>query len=153
MSNPYTPPEADLTHGAEAPRRPALVWVLTIWYWLAAVGSFVTLPLFLSGTIPIPEPQRTFIQDSSALYTVQTLGSGALCLAFATALFRLRAAALALFIAVLLFGLASTAIAVTDDQWFAAMGSMGLASTAISWVIQLAILAYVLRLKKRGVLR
>lgn len=152
--NPYAPPQAALAdRGDEREGRPFLVWAITV---VSAFGilfeSVSTIGLLIGHPIGGDEP------DPTAFFTtgehLAALSIDGLSASAVVALFRLKRSAWQLFLA----AFAATAALVLLECLFrpeyrALFHDGTLIAVAAGWVINLAILAYVWRLRVRGALR
>ena len=153
MTNPYDPPSAVLSDDQTENRRPAWVWVISIFYGLSAISSLVTTPLMLSGVLPVPEPEASQLAAVGPAQWVFSLGGGALLLAFSITFFRLRAVSVRLLAGVLGLSVVSSAwqLAVADLT-SSAFGELAILTTLFGFGLLVCIYLYARRLRSRGVL-
>jgi hypothetical protein len=151
--NPYAPPTSPVDTGEVGPpRRPFLVWVIAAIDVLGSVWTLYIVYLAASGRLPLPAEVRAYYDSLGAFdYTLTGLTAALNCVG-GIQLFRLRTSALRLLAAA--FG-----VSILSLLYQAVTGALPalLATSAVgvmfSLGLALAILAYVYRLKKRGVLR
>ena len=133
-------------------RRPAGVWVISLFYVLSAVWTIVGLVLVLGGTFPLPEAQKAYYASLSPVDYGFSLVLCLLTLAGAVMLFLLKRQAYALLLAAFVLGLGQIVYQIVAKNWLAAIGGPGLIGAFIGWGIGLAILLYARRLVGRGTL-
>ena len=152
-ANPYATPAAPVDTGdAGPPRRPFLVWVIAAIYVVGGVWTVFIVYMIASGTYPMP-PHVSEYYDR--LGTVDHLITGILAsLNFGggVQLFRLRASALRLLAIALGVSVLQLLYQTATGALSVLFHSSGI-SIFFSVAIAILILAYVYRLKKRGVLR
>ena len=152
MTNPYDTPQAEVV--MPAPQgRPALVWVIFLYFCFSVLGGAVSVYFASQGSLPMPAPQREYF---ASLGVFDWLLSGlGLCLSLAAAiqLFRLKKSALVLWSALLVYGLLSLVYQLTLTSWWHAVGIPGLTGYCIGLAVQAAIVGYSVRLRSRGVLK
>lgn len=135
--------------------RPALVWVISIFYCFGAAFSLFSLaliPFMLSGAIPINDTQRTYFESQSfvdyGLTAVITLCN----LTGAILLFMLRRQAIYFFATAFLSALCFTGYQIVAKNWFGAVGGAGMVGAFFGWGINLAIIGYVWSLVRKDIL-
>jgi hypothetical protein len=136
-----------------AVKRPALVWVISIFYILSAGWVVLSFALIHSGAIPLNEAQQEYFRSQTILDYGSTVVIGALNLVGAILLFLLKKPAFHLFATAFGVGLAFTAYQIVAKNWLGAIGGPGLVGAVIGWGISIAIIVYAKRLISRGVLR
>jgi len=133
-------------------RRPAGVWVISLFYWISAVWTVVGLVLVLSGRVPLPEAQKAYYASLSPLDYGFSLLQCVLTLAGAVMLFLLKRRAYGLLVAAFVLGLAQVAYQIVAKHWLSAIGGPGLIGALFGWGVGLAIILYARRLVARGIL-
>ena len=134
-------------------KRPALVWVIFILYLLSAGWVILSFALIHSGAIPLNEAQQEYFGSQAILDYGAILVCGALNLAGAIFLFRLKKPAFHLFATAFGLGLAVTGYHIVAKNWLGAVGVPALVGAVTSWGISIAIIVYSKRLISKGVLR
>jgi hypothetical protein len=136
-----------------AVNRPALVWVISIFYFLSAGWVILSFALIHSGTIPLNEAQKEYFRSQTILDYGSTLVIGVSNLVGAVLLLALKKPAFHLFATAFGVGLALTVYQIFAKNWLGAIGGPGLVGAVIGWGISIAIISYSKRLISRGVLR
>ncbi len=134
-------------------RRPALVWVISIFYFLSAGWVLLSFSLIYSGAIPLNEAQKAYFQSQTVFDHGSTIVIGASNLVGAILLFLLRKQAFHFFVAAFSVGLALTLYQIVAKNWLGAIGGPGLVGAVISWAISVAIIIYSKRLTARKILK
>jgi hypothetical protein len=153
--SPYAPPQATLADPAQGPPgRPVMVWVICVFLGFGIVfGATSTIALLAGRPIGGQEAAlaTAHLKPMDPIFSLLMSGLSGLAV---VALFRLKGSALPLFLAALGLGAASLLLnGLLRPEYRAVLDRAGLASLIIGWGINLAILAYVWRLRTRGVLR
>jgi len=153
--NPYAAPRSAVSDVTpERQGRPVLVWIITIFMALGVVGGVLSTVALLVGS-PIGGPEvAEQLKYLGPLDHIGTLIIAALSAFAYVELFRLKRRALPLIAAT--FGL--NAVVVLANLAFrpayrAILDQGGLITIVVSWVITLAIIGYVWRLRAKGVLK
>jgi hypothetical protein len=157
-NNPYAAPRASVNDVVpEERKRPFLVWVITIFMAFGIVGGIATsLATLLGSPLGGPEAAEQLRRMGlGQLDQIWTLAVMAISAVGYVDLFRLKRRALPILIAVFLAGvlyfviklLVSPAYRIVFDQ------PPMLWSMAGAWAINLAVIGYVWRLHRKGVLR
>jgi hypothetical protein len=153
MTEPVAPPVV-------APRRPALVWVIFLFYVISASWGLALQCLLFLGLYTLPPEQQAIVGSMSAASRLLAVGLGILNLAAATSLWLLRPVAFPLFSIVLVIGLGSTVKHLLPGGVYNGMFAQGplmavvtVFSVSVGALISLGIWWYVLRLRRRGLLR
>jgi hypothetical protein len=134
-------------------KRPALVWVISIFYFLSAGWTTLSLALVLSGGIPLTSAQQQYFSSLTAFDHASTLVVGISNLAGAVLLLLLRRPAYRFFAGAFALGLLLTLRQVLAGNWLGAIGGAGLIGAAIGLAISVAVILYARGLVKQGVLR
>ena len=134
-------------------KRPALVWVISIFYFLSAGWTTLSLALVLSGGIPLSPAQQQYVSSLTAFDHASTLVIGSSNLAGAVLLLLLRRHAYLFFAGALGLGIPLTLYQILTRNWLGAAGGAGLIGAAIGWAISMAVILYARGLVKKGVLR
>ena len=151
--DPYATPQAPVASPAhEARRRPVWVWVISLYYALSGFSTVVTLPLTFSAPLGVDDTQRAYFESLGPLDFVATVVGSLLAMAFAWSFFRLRARAVPLLIVLEAYTAAFTARAALTSGWIEVVGTLGIATMTVGFLLWLAVLFYALALRRRGVL-
>ena len=134
-------------------KRPALVWVISIFYFVSAGWTILSLALIYSGVIPLKEAQKTYFDSQTLCDHGSTLVVVVTNLAAAVLLFLLKKPAFHLFATAFFIGLMLTVYQVIVKNWLGVIGGPGLVGAIIGWGINMAIIIYSRRLISRGVLK
>ena len=132
--------------------RPLMVWLITIYYGLAALLTGLAFLSIRTGQVPFSDAQATYFQRLGSAEWMQTALSVILSLIFAVQLFRLRASAVSFLAAAFALNVAATIWQGVSTNWVEVAGTSGLVGTAIGWAVMIAILGYCQRLRARGLL-
>jgi hypothetical protein len=141
------------TRNAASRKRPTWVWVISIFYIVSFLYTWLALYLALTGAIPLDASQSTYYESLTrgdwGLTVFTSLGS----LGGAVLLFLLRKQALYLFAGSFALSLLS-AIRTVPKGWPAVTGTPGAAvGMFIGWGILLVVCLYTAKLAKAGILR
>ena len=152
--NPYAPPRAPVADTGEGKHgRPVMVWVISLFLGFGVVfGSIGSIALLAGHPIGGEEAARA-MAHMTALDHFFALFMSAISAWALVALFRLKRSALPVFLVAFGLGMASVLLnSLFRPEYRALFDGPGLYSLAAGWLINLAILAYVWRLRVRGVL-
>ena len=153
MTNPYTPPDADLESARTKRKRPGWVWAICLLYGFSAISSMILTPLMMSGAIPVPPEQTEALSRFGPARWAFSIFAALLLMAFVVQLFRLRASAFLLCATVFAISIGSTVVsALLGTLPASRMSTVGIASQAFSLGLLLAVLLYTHHLRKKGVL-
>jgi hypothetical protein len=133
-------------------RRPALVWVISIFYAFSVVSTIASYAIVFSAGFPVTAEQKQYFSSLTPIDHGLTALVLLVNLTGAVMLFLLKKQAPALFTLAFAIGLATVGYQCATRNWFGAVGIAGLIGAVIGWCINLAIITYALLLKKRGVL-
>jgi hypothetical protein len=166
MANDKVVPAQATEPESEPPerRRTVLVWLIFVWTCFSVLSVIISIVVISLGLQPggaqAPQLKVTPAQQ------VVSLGTAVVFFAGGLALFNLRARAVKLALIALLIsvvgGLYNTlslrfedlpAPAGLEQTWGAGIRGLTIGSLALGWAIQGAVLAYALRLRRRGMLR
>ncbi len=136
-----------------AVKRPALVWVISIFYFISAGWVILSFALIYTGSILLNEAQKEYFQSQTIFDHGSTLLIGVSNLAGAVLLLALKRPAFSLFAAAFGVGLALTLYQIVAKNWLGVLGGPGLVGAVIGWAISLSIIFYTRRLIGRGILR
>ncbi len=134
-------------------KRPKLIWVITIFYFVSAGWTLLSFALIYSGVIPLNEAQADYFKSQTILDILFTIVIGLLNLLGAFFLFLLRRTAYYLFLSAFAFGLLMTIYHIIFKNWLAAIGCPGLIGAIIGWGISIAIIIYARKLTKAEILK
>ena len=133
-------------------KRPVLVWVITIFFFVSAIWTLLGFYLLVSGTASLTPAQKSYLESLTAIDYTFTLLLGLTNLIGAIALFLLRKAALYFFVGALaLNGFMSVWHAISKG-WLEALGGAGALGALFGLGIAVAVCLYVWKLAKSGVL-
>jgi hypothetical protein len=145
---------------AEAPapraKRPVLVWVLSILFFIFtpfALLSLVMTLLMASGGIPVPEAQRPLIQSQSYFDYGVTIFNDVMIPIWAVLFFLLKRQSLYLYLGMFVLSVIAVIYGIIAEDMVAKLGVIGLVFLAICWVLNLALLYYNWHLFRKGILR
>lgn len=133
--------------------RPALVWVISIFYFVSAGWVLLSFFLIYSGSIPLNEAQKVYFESQTFFDHGSTILIGVSNLTGAVFLFLLRKPAFHFFAAAFSVGLALTLYQIFMKNWLGVVGGPGLVGAVIGWGISVAIILYAKRLISRGILK
>ena len=134
-------------------KRPAFVWVISIFYFISTGWTLLSFSLILSGAFPLNEAQREYFQAQTVFDYGSTTLIGLGNLTGAVLLLSLKRYAFHLFASAFGLGLILTGYQIVAKNWLGAIGGPGLVGAAIGWAISIAIILYSRSLIKSGVLR
>ena len=132
--------------------RPVLVWLISAFFFLSAIWTFLSFYLILSGAIPLEPAQKAYFDRLTPIDYVLTIGIGLLNLAGAITLFLLRKIARYLFLSSLGLSLVVMLWHLTTKGWAEAAGGATSVGALIGYVLLVAVCMYAWRLSKKGVL-
>jgi hypothetical protein len=153
--NPYAAPRAAVSDVTpERQGRPVLVWVITIFMAIGVVGVVVSTVALLLGS-PIGGPEAAEATKAlGPLDHLWTLITTAVSVFAYVDLFRLKRRALPLLLALFVLGIATVAANLGLRPAYRAMfEETGYWPLLVGWVINLAVIGYVWRLRAKGVLK
>jgi hypothetical protein len=156
QNDPYAPPTApvaEIEDPLATPRRPKWVWVIAVLYVFGGLWSLFITTMMHSGAIRTPPEARAYYDSLSTLDYTLTFLTTALNVIGGILLFRLRAKALAFLAAAVV----SSLLTLLYQSFTGALGRMlsgpGGYGLFVGISVALAVIAYVHRLKVKGVLR
>jgi len=133
-------------------RRPALVWVIALFYAVGLFSTIASYAIVFSPSFPANAAQKqyfsslTLIDHALTFLVVMTNAAGAVML------FQLKKLAPVLFASAFAVAVVTVIYQCLVKNWLAAVGVAGLVGAAFSWAVNIAIITYTFVLKKRGVL-
>lgn len=133
-------------------KRPKLVWVITIFYFISAGWTLVSFALINSGVIPLNEAQTAYFKSQTILDILFTIVIGVLNFLGAIFLFLLRRSAFYLFLSAFVFGMLMTVYHIFFKNWLAAIAGPGLIGAIIGWGIAIATILYARKLIRAEIL-
>lgn len=134
------------------PKRPKLVWVISIFYLLSAIFVIILLFYMINGKITVTEELRPKIERLSTRHHVSMTVFAFIDILGAIFLFLLRRVAFKLFVAGLSLGIIMWIIDLGSHTWGKTIGWSDLIYVFIGWTVSGLICFYVWKLQKRGVL-
>jgi hypothetical protein len=151
--NPYGPPRAPVADPPGTRHRPFWVWVICVFSALGVVASIFTSYLMFSGKIPATGAAERFFASLGASELVSMSVDIGLQAALAVTLFRLQRVAFPVAVGGFLFGLLSTGLNLLNPDYAAMVQESGYTGMVVGWLVNVAILVYIHRLRESGVLR
>jgi len=155
--NPYAPPKADVGSGTpEEPvpgRRPALVWVIGLYYIIASVFGAISMYLLWSGNLPLSGAQAEYYHKLNVFDHAISVVSAVCSFGGAVSLLLLKRVAPVFFTANAGLGLGLIAWHIATKGYAAAIGGAGLVGAAIGAGIVIAMCVYSWELRKNGTLK
>lgn len=133
-------------------RRPKLVWVITIFYFISVGWTLFSFASIYSGFIPVDEAQAVYFKSQTIIDILFTIVIGLLNILGAIFLFLLRRSAFYLFLSAFAFGLIMTAYHIIFKNWLAAIAGPGLIGAIIGWGIAIATILYARKLIRAEIL-
>lgn len=133
-------------------KRPAIVWGISILYFLSAVWVLSSSLLLYSGKIRLSGDQKAYFSSLTFFDYATSVLLMTLNLSAAVLLFRLRKRALFFFLAAFGLELATTIYHVAAKKWVGAVGGPGVLGTLLGSTMSVAILIYVRRLSAQKIL-
>lgn len=134
-------------------RRPAWVWIISIFYFLSIAWALLALSLVVFGRLPLNPAQQAYFSRLGTLDWIVSLAIVGCNLGGAVALLMLRKQAPYLFLVGLVISLAQIAWQVQSKSLLALAGGSGLIGLIASPLIALAVIAYGFHLRNRRILR
>jgi hypothetical protein len=145
----------DLAEAPTTPKRPMLVWVVSIYYFLSGtIGSIslALIPFMSSGRLPVTEAQQHYFESMGYLdYSasiIMLLGQ----LIGGVLLFMLKRSAFYVLMSIFALSLLRWGYALIVKNWISAAGGIPVATT-VGWALMIAMILYVRHLFQKGVLR
>jgi len=132
--------------------RPALVWVIFVWYVLSAGYTLLSFALIFAGRVPLTAEASRYLGSLSPLDYTVTILALLLNVGGAVALLLLRGAAAYLFTAALLLNIASVALHALTKGLVAALGAGGPIGLLLGYGIAVLVCVYAWRLYARSTL-
>jgi hypothetical protein len=154
-SNPYAPPDASVDDVAilRSGGRPVWVWLITIVFGIGTAWSIVWMLLVLTNAIPMYAEGGFTWNRLSVGDVVIPLINSSLSLCGLILLFQMRARATAFLTASLVMSVAGAAYSFATKNMVAALGTPGIATMAISYVVWGGVVWYAYHLRSAGRLR
>ena len=140
------------TDQGEAKKRPAWVWIISIFFFLSAVWSLLALYLVYSGILPVSPEQTAYFKSLTPIDYSLTVLLLLTNLGGAVALFLLRSSALYFFVGAFILNVVMTIWHTLTKGWIAAIGGAGFLGMLIAYGLIVAVCIYTLNLKKSGLL-
>jgi hypothetical protein len=137
----------------EPAKRPALVWLISIFYVLSVGWTIFSYFMIFSGAIPQTEQVKAYYQSLTIIDYVPSLVIGTAYLVGAILLFLLKKPAFLLFLITFGVNLVFTVYQIFATNWLSAIGGPGLCGAIFGYIINIAIIVYSKRLIDKGVLR
>jgi hypothetical protein len=134
-------------------RRPKWVWVICIVYALASVFTTLSMVMVLRGSLPLAEGQRQYFASLDLVDHVLAFSMVGLNLAGVVMLFILRRQAFGLMLTAFIIGVVQVPYHIVAKHWLAAMSVAGMVGAVLGWGLSIAVLMYIHRLQRQGILR
>lgn len=134
------------------PKRPALVWVITVYYAFSLCFTMLSFALVRSGVLPTPPEAKEYFENLSAPDYVQSFGPGVITLIAVVLLFMLRKRAILFFSVSLVLSVLVALVQALTSNYLLAAGVPGLFGMLIGWGIQAGVLIYAVSLRRKGIL-
>jgi hypothetical protein len=134
-------------------KRPALVWVISIFYIVSAGFTLLSFALIFSESIPLNEAQRAYFQSQTPFDYGSSFLIGLGNLTGAVLLFLLRRHAFHCFAGAFALGILLLGYQILAKNWLGAIGGPGLVGALIGWGIAVAIIVYTRKLITQGLLK
>jgi len=135
------------------PKRPKLVWVITIFYFLSAGYILLAVILIYGGFITLSDVQQAYIESETNFDKSVSLFIGALNLYGAVLLFRLKKHAFHIFLCAFVISILMTIYECICKNWIQAIGGPGFIGTLIGYGISIAIIKYTRSLMIKEILK
>ena len=133
-------------------KRPKLVWVIAIFYFISVGWTLFSFVSIYSGLIPVNEAQAVYFESQTIIDILFTIVIGLLNFVGAIFLFLLRRSAFHLFLSAFVFGLMMTVYHIMFKNWLAAIGGPGIIGAIIGWGIAIATILYARKLIRAEIL-
>jgi hypothetical protein len=146
----------DLPEELTPPKRPILVWIISIFFFICTpfvLFSLVMTLLMVSGAIPVPESQRQFFESQSNFDHGATIINDIMVPIWAVLFFLLKRESLYVFLGMLALSVITITYAAVAEGMFSGLGALGLILIAIIFILNLATFYYNWHLFRKGVLR
>lgn len=134
-------------------KRPVLVWVISIFYFISAGWLLLSFALTFSGAIPMNEAQKEYFRAQTVFDYASATLLGLGNLTGVVLLLSLKRYAFHLFAGAFGLELILTGYQIVAKNWLGAIGGPGLVGAVIGWGISIAIILYSRSLIKSGVLK
>ncbi len=132
-------------------RRPKLVWVITVFYFISAGWTLLSFALIYSGITPLNAAQVVYFKSQTIFDIFFTIVIGALNFMGAIFLFFLRRTAFHLFLSAFILSILMVVYHILSKDWLAAIGGPGLIGIIIGWTISVAVILYTRKLIKHDI--
>ena len=133
-------------------RRPALIWVVFLWYVFSAGYTLLSFALIFAGRVELSAEASRYLSSLSTLDYTVTILALLLNVGGAVALLMLRKVAPYLFSAALLLNIVSVTLHALTKGLVAALGAGGPIGLILGYGISVLVCLYVWRLHARNTL-
>lgn len=133
-------------------KRPGWVWVISIFYFISAVWTLLSIYLIYYGEIPLEAEQKQYFDSLTTLDLATSIGLGGLNFLGAVSLFMLKKVSYYFFGITLFASIVFTLWHALTTGWLAALGGSGITGAVLGFVLAITVFLYVKRLKERGIL-
>lgn len=134
-------------------KRPILVWIISIFYFISAVWTLFSFYLVYSGSVPLDETQKVYFESLTTFDILITVTAVLVNLVGIILFFMLNRYALYCFITSFTLSMLLTVFQTYYRNWGDLMSGPGLVGAAIGWAINIAIILYAYRLTKKEILQ
>jgi hypothetical protein len=131
-------------------KRPTGVWVMFIFYTVAAAFSAFSYYIVYSGKVVLSDAQATYFAGLTVWDHMISTMQGVLSVSGAVALFAMKKPAPYLFTANAVLGAAVTVWQMVSKGWMEAIGTSGVVGALMGWGLLIAVCLYSWHLLKKG---
>lgn len=135
----------------EGKKRPGWVWAISIFYFLSAVYTLLSFYLVFSGKVPVGPAEKAYIDSLTTIDFLLTIALGVSNLTGASLLFLLRKESFYFLGFPFVFGVLMTIWHTITKGFAAAAGGSGIVGMFLGWGMIIAVLWYIKKLEKDGI--
>lgn len=135
------------------PRRPVLVWIISIFYFFSAGYTALASFLVYSRAIPLGPAEERYLSSLTALDIFVTVAVAGCNLVASILLLLLRRQAFHIYLTAFIITLFLTVQHTIAKGWVQALGDAGFVGAMIGYGISIAVITYAYRLNRRGITR
>jgi hypothetical protein len=140
------------TENRVKPKRPKLVWVISIFYLFSMAWTLLSFTLIYNGDMPMTEAQKHYFSSETLIDIISMVVTSSLSMAGAMLLFMLKREAFYAFAWALILSIFTAVYHILFKNFVAAIGVSGLINFSVTWCISVAILLYSFSLENKGIL-